>query len=119
MSVKKWRGKVEKILSIDGDAGLVIKCYFNNGDESTTFYLTSEALLKEDNLMGKGPIKKSSPLFNTIANLTENSEIEFSGNFYKSWYSNRYLYSCVENDFYEQKYLFKISDIKVLKAHSE
>ena len=117
MTVKKWRGTVEKILSIDGDAGLVIKCYINNGDKSTTFYLTSEALLHEDNLMGKGPIQKSSPLYNKIANLTEYSEIEFSGNFYKSLYSNRYLYSCTESDFYELKYLFKISDIKVLKAH--
>lgn len=119
MTVKKWRGRVEKILSIDGDAGLVIKCYLNNGDKSTTFYLTSEALLNEDNLMGKGPIRKSSPLYNKIANLTENSEIEFSGNFYKSWYANRYLYSCTERDFYEHKYLFKISDIKVLKANSK
>jgi len=119
MVVKKWRGTVDKILSIDGDAGLVIKCYKDNGDKSTTFYLTSEALLHEDNLMGKGPIQKSSPLYNKIANLKEYSEIEFSGNFYKSWYSNRYLYSCTKSDWYEHKYLFKISDIKVLKAHSK
>ncbi len=116
MHVKGWRGTVMKILSIDGDAGLIIKCKSEiKSLENTEFYLTSEAIVDEDNLMGKGPINKKSTLFNKIANLNENDIVEFSGNFYKSWFSNRYLYSCSEKEIYEHKYLFKIDEITLVK----
>ena len=118
MEVKNWRGVVEKVLSINGDAGIKIHVMYEPEHTITSpgFYLTSEAILEEDNQMGKGSIGKSSPLFKQIVDLQEGSEIEFSGKFYKSWFANRFLYTNTEYVNLEQEYLFKVTELKVLKA---
>ena len=118
MGVQNWRGIVDKVLSINGDAGIKIHVMYEpeNTITSPGFYLTSESILDDYNLLGKGTIKKSSPIFNTIENIQEGSEIEFSGNFIKSVYSNRLLFTNSQYVNLEQEYLFKITDLKVLKA---
>jgi len=119
LAIENWRGEVEEVLSINGKAGLKVKCPSNGEDDLFWggFRLTSEPATDEEIYLGKGPIAKNSPVFNEILNLKRGDIIEFSGNFYKSFFSNLFLYSCSEYyNTQNQEYLFKFDKIKKLTS---